>query len=331
MHLMQYDIFSLSYEWGDIIGSDGNHSLTAVAGDHLGNVYAVGNTTGYFTPKQFDTGSTDDYFQDTVHYQEAFITRYDSLGNNQWYSGIGTEGNDAVYALAIDQDNNVYIAGTTDYDNFPTPATQPTNFYVQETINEPSTPALSDAFIARFNPHCDLEWRTYWGTKYDYVDEKINSLHFDGSRMYLCGNVGGGGHDSVIIPIQRHDWNNQNEFYVRNFQHHDNDQLEAFGACFDTLLVTGINHISKNLNSSNLFVYPNPANSILNINYNSNISQSAMVNIISYEGKQVISKSLNLKQGNNLLQLNIDQLANGLYVIQIINNSTNETVKIIKR
>jgi len=71
-----------------------------------------------------------------------------------------------------------------------------------------------------------------------------------------------------------------------------------------------------NLDGS-IYIYPNPANTLLNISVN-NQSNKIQLRVIDLNGKVVIAKSDNVQQGS-LYQLNIAGLQSGVYILEVIN------------
>ena len=76
-----------------------------------------------------------------------------------------------------------------------------------------------------------------------------------------------------------------------------------------------IRQISMN-KMEDVFVYPNPAKNMVNIQYNTN-NQNDIVSIMDAVGKIVKQQLLN----NNSTAINISELANGIYTIRVIQNN----------
>ena len=75
----------------------------AIATDSLGNLYSVGTTKGRFA-NHLNTSETGD----------AFLNKYDASGELIWSRLIGSQGDGESFALTIDADDNVIIAGQAD-------------------------------------------------------------------------------------------------------------------------------------------------------------------------------------------------------------------------
>ena len=73
-----------------------------------------------------------------------------------------------------------------------------------------------------------------------------------------------------------------------------------------------------------IIIYPNPANSVLNIAYN----KIKQITIVDALGKTMMQKEAG---GTNNMQLNIEQLQKGIYLIRIIDVKNRvHTTKFIK-
>ncbi len=81
---------------------------------------------------------------------------------------------------------------------------------------------------------------------------------------------------------------------------------------------TGINDVSENTNV--LALYPNPANTDLNIQLSSIGNQDAKIEIYNVNGAKVYGNATQLNDGNNNLSINVQTLASGNYFVSIRTN-----------
>ncbi len=81
------------------------------------------------------------------------------------------------FALVVDNDSNVYIAGSTRSQDFPI-----TDLMIQESFGGGNT----DGFIAKFNSNHNLEWATYIGGS---SEDAIRALVIDDDAVYYIGNT----------------------------------------------------------------------------------------------------------------------------------------------
>ncbi|MBP6429233.1 MAG: T9SS type A sorting domain-containing protein [Bacteroidales bacterium] len=97
--------------------------------------------------------------------------------------------------------------------------------------------------------------------------------------------------------------------------------------------VIGINeNIAKINQTTNLRLYPNPANSSTTLEYN--LSETSNVNLQVYDmsGRMVSSLDNGRQQaGQHSLQMNVQNLKSGIYMVRIITNNTTSTAKLIVR
>lgn len=75
--------------------------------------------------------------------------------------------------------------------------------------------------------------------------------------------------------------------------------------------------VNELTNTSNLRVFPNPANSVLNVDVNSISVEGATIELVDLSGKTVINTKVEdiFKQG--AFQLNVSDVENGLYIVRV--------------
>ncbi|MCL1474276.1 S8 family serine peptidase [Argonema antarcticum] len=87
--------------WTHQLGTRGDDRAWGVTVDNAGKVYMAGNTSGSLDNK-INSGSID-----------AFVTQYDSNGNQLWTRLLGTATEDRLQDVAVDQVGNIYMTGYT--------------------------------------------------------------------------------------------------------------------------------------------------------------------------------------------------------------------------
>ncbi|MBN2724290.1 MAG: SBBP repeat-containing protein [Deltaproteobacteria bacterium] len=137
-------------QWGSV--SDDTSSVVAVDGS--GNVYVAGRTDG------------DLYGQ--VGGMDVFLTKFNSSGNEIWGTQWGTSESDVPYAVAVDTDGNIYVAGITFGD-----------LYGQV--------GGMDVFLTKFDSSGNELWGTQWGTTSNEIAEGL-AIDADGN-VYVTGRV----------------------------------------------------------------------------------------------------------------------------------------------
>jgi hypothetical protein len=98
----------------------------------------------------------------------------------------------------------------------------------------------------------------------------------------------------------------------------------------DNLELTGApNSIRKIENANPFTVYPNPANGVITLDFNSLNAKQATVQLFDITGKIIKSEIVNLAVGVSKQTLNISDLAKGTYLVKVICGETTETKKLI--
>jgi hypothetical protein len=140
-------------QWATYYGGPGLVWAHTIACDKNNDVYFAGRTTvgsGIAT-----TGS----FKDTLlGHSDGFLVKFNTAGSRMWatYYGGGDEEN--IEAIAIDNNNDVFITGyTSSTNNMTTPG-----------AHQPGFPTASNniAYLAKFNASGSRLWGTYYGDGY---------------------------------------------------------------------------------------------------------------------------------------------------------------------
>ncbi len=136
-----------------------------------------------------------------------------------------------------------------------------------------------------------------------------------GWQWVNCSNLG------VVDSIQFFMYSSDNSSFGMNtpaFFSMDN---------FTTSKTVGINELSI---ISDLKLYPNPANEIVNLQINAKQSAECAFNIYSPTGALIKNITSTIKAGNNILKVELDELNSGFYFIEVSGANTKQTIKFIK-
>src|SRR5688572_11695421 len=140
--LSHYNIENL---WSTYFGGHGTTNLRDVVVDKSHNFYIAGGTSAPDFP------TTAGAYDSTANGNwDAFVAKFNSSGQLIWSTLFGGPNYDRAYAIELDSQGNVVIAGRAG-ENFPTTAgaLQPT-FSGDNNIN--SLYGKQDGFITRFSP-----------------------------------------------------------------------------------------------------------------------------------------------------------------------------------
>ena len=102
-----------------------------------------------------------------------------------------------------------------------------------------------------------------------------------------------------------------------------------------SLIVTGINQPqSLGLEHSDFKefnVWPNPADDLLNVSIQSDLSEEAFVTLYDVQGKRIINQKLDASNAMFEGSVNIDSLSPGIYLVKVSQGSKQSVRKIIKK
>ena len=146
----------------------------AITIDDLGNAYVAGYTESDDFPT---TAAAYDTTLDPS--RDAFVIKLNSAGSDLEYGTfIGGDHRDVGYGIFLNAAGDVYVAGYTRSEDFPTTANA-----VDNTHN-----GQEDAFVVQLDPALSvLEYATYLGGSYDDV---ANRVFVDASgNIYLAGET----------------------------------------------------------------------------------------------------------------------------------------------
>ncbi|MFK7784259.1 MAG: SBBP repeat-containing protein [Crocinitomicaceae bacterium] len=162
-------------QWGTFFGGSGVDTPTAVASDSENNLYvAVSNYLANF-PVQSTTG----YYQgNTNGLTEIALLKFNEAGALLWSTYYGGTFYEEVYGITVDQDDNIYFAGTTGSFDFPT---QDAGTYYDVYSN-----GGEDGFILKFNGQGDRLWATYVGGA---DNDEILSIDVRDGMLYVVGST----------------------------------------------------------------------------------------------------------------------------------------------
>ena len=164
--------------WATFLGGSADDIAEAVAVDADGNVYVTGRTSSIDFPA--GGGLEDDYQGGPV---DAFVAKLSADGTQLIFATyLGGTGVDLGGGIAVDDDGNVFVSGTTNSADFPT------------TLGsfQPALGGAADAFVVKLNPQgSGLVYSTFLGGPAQDLGDRMR-LDAEGSA-YVTGNTDGTG------------------------------------------------------------------------------------------------------------------------------------------
>jgi hypothetical protein len=169
-----------NFIWARTWGGEGYDDGPGVALDGSGNVYVAGMYASQninFDPAG-GSGGANHPAHDSGILVDVFLSKFDANGNFQWvrtWGGQGTE--DASGTVAVDEANNVYVAGRF--------ASTNCDFNPEGPPDIHSSNGALDAFISKFASDGTFQWAKTWGGS---GDDAAGGLALDRSNnVYPAG------------------------------------------------------------------------------------------------------------------------------------------------
>jgi len=154
-----------------LLGGGADDAGGGVVVNDAGEAFVTGTTVSAdypVTPGAYDTTASTP--------SDAFVTRLSGDGTSVVFSTyLGGNASDAGYAIALDDEGNVHVVGTTVSADFPSVnAYQPSYIATQCVVFGPSTRPCADAFVAKLSPDGNaLLYSTFFGGASDDVASAV--------------------------------------------------------------------------------------------------------------------------------------------------------------
>jgi hypothetical protein len=141
--------FSLTPSFATYLGGSGEESIRGAAVDAQGNVYVTGATqSANFLATSGAFGTS--FHASGIMLMDAFVTKYDPAGHVIWSTFLGGPEYDRAYAIEVDEQGYVYVAGRAG-PGFPvTPGALQTTFAGGTLPNGAYGP--QDGFLCKLKP-----------------------------------------------------------------------------------------------------------------------------------------------------------------------------------
>ncbi len=107
----------------------------------------------------------------------------------------------------------------------------------------------------------------------------------------------------------------------------NNSYLYADNLAFAGSVPSGVANISNN--SSDILVYPNPANSTTTISYNGHSERDITISVNDISGREITSMTPKATIGENKFPINVSGFAKGIYFIRVSDDQSNTVQKLV--
>ncbi len=305
-------------KWSSYMGGSNVDYFTAIKIKN-NKIYVTGYSASVVFPLKnsgnwyYSSASTT-----TVGGGDALFLEYNTNDSLLHSTRIAGNNNVSGYDIEVDSTNRVYISGQTLSSVFPLSVVQPTNAYVDAFKG---TAGLSDNFIVTVAPSStNIVWATDLGGTNDegfntgngsgLIDiNKLNILHITGVTL-----------SNTLFPLYTGPI--ANTYFDGTY----NGNEDVTVTRFYLYPINFVNYIKDATNDIAEFTaYPNPTQNIINVKLLSN-NTKANYTIYNTMGQVV-------KQGvfeNELNEVELSNLAQGMYLIEVTQKNKKTVVKFIK-
>jgi gliding motility-associated-like protein len=205
------DVFILKFDnsgnrlWATYYGGVSQELSASIGVDATGKVFVC----GYTSSANFPTLNSGTFFQGALNGgTDAFVLKFDNVGNRLWATYYGGELSDQFNTLTLDNSGNLFLAGQTTSQSFPT--------LNASTFFQAANAGSQEACIVKFDNLGNRLWATYFGGS---ATDAANAIDCDSNgNLFVSGITGssnfpllnagtffqgtiGGGNDAFIIKF----------------------------------------------------------------------------------------------------------------------------------
>ena len=329
------------YQWVYTMGGTGSDNFGKIATYNASNNF-VG--TGFYQNNAYFRG----YSLNSTGLGDMFVYSADANGGTNWVNRSSSTGAVAKSGsdVAVSSSGAVYVtgtsAGTTNFGVTSVVAKGQTDMFVTKLLTGASGmvggPQMRESLTSRILPTTDMPEISSF-----QVDWLTNDLALGNKEVTLRWFASQEVANSKFIIEQSVDGVNWTSIRTVNTQGSD----KSYSVSFDREILANAEvlvrvrmqsangiynnapaHLVNNVRSSNelmINVYPNPANDVVTLQ--SSVSMNGMyVEVTSVEGKVI--RRVEFNSPANAVDLNVSELANGIYLLNIHANNAVTTKKI---
>jgi len=100
---------------------------------------------------------------------------------------------------------------------------------------------------------------------------------------------------------------------------------------FDTIVGVITSVTSQPMKENGLTIYPNPASNVVFLRLNSETIGNTSIYIIDIQGKTIINKEHNMVKGENQIDIDLNGLSQGLYILKVCDKNKTYQQRIVKK
>lgn len=166
------------FEWATYYGGSSVDVFNDLVVDQSNNLIALGRTQSSNLPTENADQSSNSGGR------ELFLVKFSNNGERIFATYYGGRDDDYAGGLALDAEDNIYIAGVTKSPDLPIP--------VGTTPFQGALNGTADAFVTRYSSAGELEWSTYYGGSgvdgnLSAANSGTSAIACDGASIYFTG------------------------------------------------------------------------------------------------------------------------------------------------
>ena len=172
------------------------------------------------------------------------------------------------------------------------------------------------------NKEVNLTWAT---------STEINNDHFtierskDGKNFDELVYVKGAGNSNTI-----QNYNYEDKEPLSGVSYYRLEQTDINGKSVYANQIVMVDNSSAANKLTALNLEPNPFKNTMSVNFSTVNDGNMQVSVSDLSGKTVYSETTSYTEGNNMLNLNLDNLADGIYILKMQMGNTVNTQRIVK-
>lgn len=305
------------------IGSSDKESGRGITVDKYGKAYVTGCTRSVDFPvttnavyKSYSGGGTDQY-----SWGDAYLVVLNPQGSDLDYATyLGSKNDEEAYDITIDKNGSVYLTGVTSSVDFPT-----TNDAFQRVLK-----GLCNIYVTKFSFDAaslnmsvstnDLTVASGANSKTSFGIVSNTSWKVSSPELWLSFDRKTGlNNDSIVVTAKTNRETSPRTGTITISGSGVNDQTISIT---QEAKSTGITD-SKELE---IEVFPNPSRNKICIELNGIDYSESFVKVFSLSGKTLIYQEVN----NKTLEINIERMAKGTYLVALFTKDNIYTSKIIR-
>jgi len=267
-------------------------------------------------------------------YWEAPFADADSVGNTGVLCSNSWTNDGQTYVANWLITPSIHVADTTldlfwKSAPFQTPRYLDGYIIVVSTSTNDYTMFTDTVFVASEHVSLDVQSAPNQFSSYTFSPASGGFVHGQ-DWTYIEDNAGDSMRWKAILRPQTVDLSTYvgQDIYIAFVHYVIDDNLISIDDIF--LEGTGTVGITEHNGSFPMGVYPNPANDMINVNYTLPSESQLMLNVFSLDGQLVRSEDKGTAQaGSGSLQMNVNDLAAGIYFVQLVTEHGSTTKRIV--